>query len=182
MKTIVSKITNRKAFFKGTDTLEIGYPWLSFGAIIALESIVNKNLNVLEFGSGGSTIFWAKTCKAVKSYETDIDWYIKVKEKTKNLKNTELIFGDQELILRNIKQEPNNHYDIILIDLYPKHAQREIITNAAIPKLKKDGYIIVDNYNNFGMQNFKYPTNWDIYTFDEFRYSGRGTRICKKIQ
>lgn len=180
MKTIISKIPSREAFFKGTDTLKVGYPWLAFGAIIALESIVNKKQKVLEFGSGGSTVFWAKNCKNVKSFETDEKWFKDVQKKLKRQKNIELLLRNQKQILRSLQSEPENHYDIVLIDIYPKHADRLTLANAAIPKIKPGGLLIIDNYEKFGMENFTYPKNWEIYTFDEFRYSGRGTRICIK--
>ena len=181
MKTIVAKIPDRELFFKGRRVLEIGYPWLSFGAIIALESIVHKNLKVLEFGSGGSTVFWAQTCKNVKSFETNPDWFEKVRQRIKEFKNVEIILANQEGILKRLAKEPNNHYDIVLIDACPKDAERILLANAALPKIKSGGFLVLDNYQKFGMENFVYPPLWEIYTFDEFHYSGRGTRICKKI-
>ena len=48
-----------------------------------------------------------------------------------------------------------------------------------LKNIKLNGFLIIDNYMKFGMENFKYPP-WEVYTFDEFRYSGKGTRICKK--
>lgn len=181
MKTIVSKITSRRSFLKGTDCLEIGYPWLSFGAIIALEGIVNKNLKVLEFGSGGSTVFWAKSCKSIKSYETNRTWFEKVREKVKVYKNVELKLSTEAQILKGIENEPNNYYDLALIDSNPKDTHRILLANAVLSKIKINGFLIVDNYFKFGMEKFKYPTSWKIYTFDAFSYSGQGTRICKKI-
>lgn len=180
MKTIITDIPSRKAFLKGEGTLEIGYPWLSFGAIIALESIVNKDYKVLEFGSGGSTVFWAEKCKSVKSFETDPEWFKKVNKRTKEFKNVEIMLITE--IFEVIKKEPDNYYDIVLIDSYPKDAQRLLLTNKSISKIKPNGWLIIDNYLKFGMEDFEYPSKWEIYTFDEFRYSGHGTRICRKIQ
>ena len=180
MKTIITQIPSHRALIRGQGALEIGYPWLPFGAIIALERIVNKNFNVLEFGSGGSTIFWAKNCKNVKSFETDSHWFIKVKERVSQFRNVEIILGNQKQILKRLEKEPDNHYDIVLVDSYPKHTERIILANTAVPKVKTGGWLIIDNYLKFGMENFSYPKS-EIYTFDEIEYSGRGTRVCKKI-
>ena len=178
MKTIVSKIPSYEAFLKGQKTLEIGYPWLSFGAIIALEQIVNKNFKVLEFGSGGSTIFWAKNCQCVKSFESNQNWFNNVKEKTKGFNNVEIILVNEDQMLKAILKEPNNHYDLVLIDSDPHNTRRILLANAVLTKIKKGGFLIVDNYLKFGMENFKYP-KCEIYTFDDLHYSGSGTKICK---
>ena len=180
MKTIITDIPSREAFLKGKETLEIGYPWLTFGAIIALEALVNKDFRVLEFGSGGSTVFWAQTCKNVKSFETNPEWFRRVKERTKRFKNVEITLANEGQTLEAIKKEPDNFYDLVLVDSYPKDIQRILIANAVISKIKQGGWLVIDNYLGFGMNKFRYPP-WEIYTFDEFRYSGQGTRICKKI-
>ncbi len=55
---------------------------------------------------------------------------------------------------------------------------------AALPSLKPGGWLLVDNYDCFGMQAFDW-TPFQVFTFDEAgglapktkRYSGRGTRL-----
>lgn len=178
MKTIISKIPSRKAFLKGQKTLEIGYPWLSLGAIIFLEAIVNKKMKVLELGSGGSTVFWATNCSSVKSFETNPEWFEKVKNRVEKFDNVQIKLGDKEQILAAISNEPDNHYDIVLVDSYPGDIERILVANAVLSKVKTGGYLIIDNYLGFGMKNFKYPKG-EIYTFDELHFTGRGTRICK---
>ncbi len=182
MKTIVTRITNRTTFIKGEDTLKIGYPWLTYGAIIAVEAIVNKKMKVLEFGSGGSTIFWAKNCQKVKSYETNPEWYKAVKQKTDSLdlNNVEIVLGDRRRMGRGLKSEPDSYYDIVLIDSDPKHSRRLDLTNNAVSKVKTGGWLIIDNYLKFGMDSFDY-SKWQVFTFDEFHYIGLGTRLCRKI-
>lgn len=178
MKTIISDIPGREAFLRGRGALEIGYPWLTFGAIVALEGIVNKKFKVMEFGSGGSTVFWARNCKNVKSFETNPEWFKSVKERVAEFKNVEIILGDEVTNLKRLEREPDSHYDIVLIDSDPNTTQRITLANASIQKIKPGGSLIIDNYMKFGMKNFVYPEG-EIYTFDELRHSGRGTRICK---
>jgi len=182
MKTIVSDIPSRKDFFMGKGTLEIGYPWLTFGAIIALENIINKDFKVLEFGSGGSTVFWAERCKSVKSFETNPEWYKNVLQRVGKFKNIDLVLATESEMLKEIENTPDNCYDLILIDSYPKDYARLLLANASAPKIKPNGWFVIDNYLKFGMGKFVYPASWDIYTFDEFRYSGKGTRICRRMK
>lgn len=178
MKTIITDIPSREDFLKGKGALEIGYPWLTFGAIAALEDVVNKRFKVLEFGSGGSTIFWAENCKNVKSFETNILWYEKVHTRIQKFNNVELRTGTQDQILKKVEGEPDFHYDIVLVDSQPSESKRILFANAVLSKIKRGGWLIVDNYLKFGMENFVYPKG-EIYTFDQFRYSGKGTRFCK---
>lgn len=182
MKTIVTQIPNRETFDRGENTLKIGYPWLTYGAIIALEHILNKEMRVLEFGSGGSTIFWAKNCKSVKSYETNPVWYddVKLKLKTQNLKNVEIVLCDRRGMSRGLKSQPDNSFDIVLIDSDPRRSRRLDLANNTVSKIKTGGWLVIDNYQEFGMINFDY-SKWQVFTFDEFRYKGLGTRLCRKI-
>lgn len=178
IKTIVNKIPNHEAFLTGERSLDIGYPWLTYGAIMALEGLVNKRFKVLEIGSGGSTVFWAKNCFNVKSFESDPAWYEKVSKKTRWNKNVEVVLANEAKTLKALSNEPDGHYSVILVDSNPKQVNRLSVANAVISKLKVGGYLIIDNYQKFGMENFKYPKS-EIYTFDQLRYSGKGTRICK---
>ena len=179
MKTIISKIRSRKSFYDGVDTLTNKYPWLTFGAIIFLESIIKKDFKILEFGSGGSTLFFSKLAKSVRSYETNEGWYKKVLEKTKKIDNIELIYSDRKGMSNGIKSFPDEYFDIILIDSDPTRSKRLDLANMSKNKVKIGGYLILDNYQRFGLNGFDY-TNFDIFTFDEEPYTGRGTRICRR--
>jgi predicted O-methyltransferase YrrM len=181
MKTIVSKIPSRDSLLLGEGALEIGYPWLTYGAIIALEHIVNKDMKVLEFGSGGSTIFWARNCKSVKSFDTDPEWVTKVKKtaEIQKLKNVEVILATQEETITAVNKEPDNYYDLVLVDSTHRHNRRLLFANASIPKLKQGGWLVADNYWRFSMNDFDY-SKWRVYTFDELNYQGKGTRLCQK--
>lgn len=181
MKTIVTKIKSRKSFFDGSDTLENGYPWLTFGAIIFLENVLKKDFSVLEFGSGGSTLFFSKKTKAVKSFETNPDWFEKVKQKTTKLKNVEIFYADRKTMSNALKNTKDQSLDIILIDSDPRRSKRLDLANLSKPKLKIGGFLILDNYQKFGLNGFDY-SDFEFYTFDEFGYTGKGTRICRKIK
>ena len=58
-----------------------GEPWLSFTAINWLESRITPETTVLEWGCGGSTVWYSKRAGAVDSIEHDPVWLEKVNER-----------------------------------------------------------------------------------------------------
>jgi hypothetical protein len=52
-----------------------GLPWLPFRAIRWLASNTDRTMRVFEYGSGGSTLFFAKHVAEVVSIEHDPEWY-----------------------------------------------------------------------------------------------------------
>jgi len=54
-------------------------PLLTYSFIDYLESHDFSDFNLIEFGSGNSTLYFEKRFKSVTSYETDIEWYKKIK-------------------------------------------------------------------------------------------------------
>ena len=178
MKTLVTDLPERADFVSGNRTLEIGYPWLTPGAIMALELLLTKDFKVLELGSGGSTVFWASRCKSVRSFETDAQWWYKVGPFVEKYGNARLTHGDMYRILDEIKAEPDGHYDLALSDSSPYQSDRLALTNAIVPKIRPGGWLVIDNYDFFGMERFDYG-GWKTYTFDDFSWVGKGTRICQ---
>lgn len=182
MRTIINELPNRNNFLHGRYTVEIGYPWFSYGAIMAVEEQVKLEHNVLELGSGGSTIFFSKRCKSVKSYETSPTWEKKVKSVLPDPSNVFLICGDTETLIESVKNEPYGYYDWLIVDsasIGRRFKFRFRMMIESIPKLKTGGFMVVDNYGSDHLNTFDY-SGWKVYTFDDFRYGGMGTRICIK--
>lgn len=182
MKTIVRSLPRRSKFLRGNDSLIVGYPWLTYGAIMALEEIVKPDFAVLELGCGGSTVFWARRCGLVWSFETNKEWAEKTQEAIRDYPNAAVVYGPI-----NIQHEwADNSFDIVLIDhkdYTRRRTDRLPLALVAIPKLKVGGWLVVDNYAAFGMDKFDYANPmWDVYTFDDVRWKGRGTRLCKRLK
>ena len=77
-------------------------PWMAFPAIDALEEFLTKDCKVFEYGSGGSTLFFANRVKEVVSIEHNCEWYNAVREEItkRKLQNVEYkliesIFSEQ---------------------------------------------------------------------------------------
>lgn len=177
MKTIVTDIPDYKTFLHGGRTLEIGYPWLTFGAIMALEKILydsNGQFKILEIGMGGSTAFFITRCKKLISLEHDYTWFKRV-EQTLGL--IEGLCMSVPRLIGEIDTYLDKVFDLVLVDGGANWKERQQLLDASHSKVKKGGWLIIDNYERV---KFDY-TGWDVYTFDMFRYSGRGTKLCRKL-
>ncbi len=65
---------------KGHSPLSDQTPWICFPAIRWLESFLHKEMRVFEWGSGGSTLFFATRVRDVVSIEHNADWFRDVRE------------------------------------------------------------------------------------------------------
>jgi hypothetical protein len=54
-------------------------PWVSYPFMQFIAPRMNKNMQVFEFGSGNSTLYYAGRVAAVTSVEHDAGWYSKIK-------------------------------------------------------------------------------------------------------
>ena len=146
-------------------------PWYVFKAINYLEKILFQNAIVFEYGSGGSTLFFAERAKKVISLEHDSFWSERIKEilLKKNIKNVTYITEEPEhkiceipnsqysdiyhssksqykgYTFKNyvsiIQRYPDEYFDLIAID---GRARSACITHAR-KKVKKGGFILLDN-------------------------------------
>lgn len=59
-------------------TFDYKIPWLAFGAIQFIDSYLDKNMKLFEYGSGGSTIYFSDKVDTIISVEHDEKWFDKV--------------------------------------------------------------------------------------------------------
>ena len=64
----------RRALEPDRGPIDVELPWLTFGSIDYLEAHVGRSSRVFEFGSGGSTMFFASRAGSVVSVEHDAIW------------------------------------------------------------------------------------------------------------
>ena len=114
-------------------------PWITYAAIYFLENKINKGHSVYEYGSGNSTLWWAKKAKSVISVENDKFWQQKV---SKTLpKNAQVIFRPLGKEYSNSISEQKNNFDIVIVD----GRQRVDCALASVNKLNNKGIIVWDN-------------------------------------
>ena len=147
-------------------------PWITFSSIEFLEKILTKDMIVYEYGTGGSTLFFAKRAKKVYSVEHDKEWFERVSKviEQKGYKNwhgvlskpisTSLLLDRNSSDLDNCMSSSPEFQGqsfksyVTNIDLYPDSYFDLIFIDGrarcscfkqAISKIKNNGYIVWDN-------------------------------------
>ena len=125
------------------------HPWLTKDAIKILSSILKKDDVGVEFGSGRSTIWFAKQIKHLISIEHDVSWYKNVKNLLKKeslSKKVDFHLKEKESDYQNFCESINNEtINFCLIDgIARDHCALKIL-----PKIKPGGLLIIDNINWF---------------------------------
>lgn len=111
-------------------------PWLAPEAISYLENIIQPDWEVIEHGSGGSTLWFAQRCRHVTAYESDPDWLDVVK---KNAPENVKLVSLGELAGIGL-------YDLVLIDGEPVKLRAGWLI-AAQQIIKPGGWVVLDNAN-----------------------------------
>lgn len=155
--SIIGHITKwRSSLDPGRNALIDQVPWISFAAISFLEKILNKDMMVFEYGTGGSTMFFANRVKRVVSVEHDPAWYRRV--------------------LTEIEKSHVNNCEIKLFE--------PILDSACTDKILADPDSYVSGDKNYeGMCFKKYASSIDIYPddyFDVILIDGRSRPACYK--
>src|SRR5205085_3754312 len=105
--------------------IELELPWFSYGAIDFLEKFLRPEMRVFEFGSGGSTIFFARRCANVKSVEDHPDWAARVRVRMAQLGLTNFAITECPFDFNNpagfaesqyLEQVRRDSYDVIVVD------------------------------------------------------------------
>jgi predicted O-methyltransferase YrrM len=134
-----------------------------------LSALLNKTMDILEFGSGGSTLMFARRCNSVLSYETSEEWLTKINAKLveKNLSDRAIVKFRPEL--NSGKMPPDfdysQEYDLILCDGC-REGRNEFIMQTW-PLVITGGWYVVDNSSQFeymeGMRQLR-SRGWPEYT------------------
>ncbi|MBX9592556.1 MAG: class I SAM-dependent methyltransferase [Hyphomonadaceae bacterium] len=114
-------------------------PWITYSALLFLRERINPEMDIFEFGSGQSTLWWAQRVRSVKACEHDSAWVEAIRARLPT--NAEIIFrpvgnGYAEAILND-----NREYDIVVID----GRERVKCMRTCTAALKPGGVVIVDN-------------------------------------
>lgn len=135
--------------------LDLRLPWYSYGAIDFLEDYLKPHLSVFEYGSGGSTLFFAQRTAAVISVEDNAEWKEKVENALRDLhlKNATLIHHSFDVwnaeSFRNcsyLNSITQGTYDVISVDgTEASIPLRPICFRLAEQHIKPGGIIIVDD-------------------------------------
>lgn len=129
---LLAKITNRRAEL----------PLLGFRAIKHLAGLIQPDWKILEFGSGMSTVWFARRCQQLVSIEINPEWHGIVQSA---LEKNSLTNVDYRLCnyrdAHELADYDDSYFDLVLID----GVRRDQAMMTAIEKVKPGGYIYLDN-------------------------------------
>ena len=117
-------------------------PWLGYRAVRHLDTFLQPDWDMIEYGSGMSTVWFAKRVKHVYSIEDNAQWYQKVSAKLDRL--------DVKNITYKLLEGPDyssaefledGSMDFVLVD----GSVRDACMQTAVRKIKPGGWIYLDN-------------------------------------
>jgi len=142
--------------YYGKSPVDIELPWISYEAIQFLEKFLTSEMEVFDWGCGGSTFFFSKRVKHITAIENHRDWYeLVVKKMVKqNICNVDLQLHEGDLSVASnflsssyFQAGPKKKYDVIMIDGYetPEDVLRPFCFDACEEYVKENGIILVDD-------------------------------------
>lgn len=164
----------KRSLEPGATSVKDEQPWITFKAIDFLKKNLKSTDKVFEYGGGGSTLFFAKRVSEVVTVEHIEEWFVILKDTVskKGIKGWKGNFVKPEkgdlfsppdisnpdhysaddipskgYNYKNyasvIDAYPDKYFDCVLID----GRARPSCVKHAIPKIKKGGYLVLDNTN-----------------------------------
>lgn len=114
-------------------------PWFTYPAIDFITQVVRREWSVFEWGSGHSTLWWAKRVRTVTSVEDNRGWYDSVRARIPG--NVTLSWqGEADDYVRTICAN-GQAFDVVVIDGSHRNECAGIVTDCVAPS----GLIVFDN-------------------------------------
>lgn len=136
-------------------------PWYTYPAIHFLSAKNLSERDILEFGAGQSTLWWAERARSVIALENDSGWLEALKRKVpSNVSLYPVLTGldDAEPLLQG------KEFDVIIVD----GLDRLAAAKEAVAHLKDAGAILLDNAECFWGEPGTYPI-LDLFRKEGFR-------------
>lgn len=135
--------------------IELALPWFSYAAIDFLDANLRRDMRVFEFGSGGSTIFFAERCATVRAVEEEPKWAarVRVHAAERRLENLEVVnapfdFSEPQGFesSKYLAQVRSGKWDVIVIDGADNDFTiRPRCFGAAESQVNPGGMIVIDD-------------------------------------
>jgi len=117
-------------------------PMISYRARRAIEELLTKDSQMVEFGSGNSTLWFAARTGFVLSIEDDKEWYAHVQKQCSSLDSYNVRLELRtEKNYTNLLDIQNESLDFALVD----GTDREGCIRSVVPKLKRGANLYLDN-------------------------------------
>jgi predicted O-methyltransferase YrrM len=142
------------------------HPWLTRDAVTLLDALLKPIDKGVEFGSGRSTVWFAKRLNSLTSIENDELWYRKVSSSLKEQKLDGHV--DYRLVtdLASYSLQgsgfADNSIDFCLVD----GVMRDECAKTMLNKIRSGGLLVVDNVNWYlPNENFCSPDSMSVGQF-----------------
>jgi predicted O-methyltransferase YrrM len=143
-------------------------PWLTPWAVEFLSTWLKPTDIGLEFGSGRSTIWFAKRVSNLISVEHDPKWFAEIACRLAELQLTNVRYlnhpsnrlenGEGSPYVQVAADQADSSLDFVLVDgIY-----RGICARLSIPKLKSGGILIIDNVNHHLPSHSRSPNSLPV--------------------
>lgn len=117
-------------------------PWLGYRAVARLRGLIRPEWRVLEFGSGMSSLFFAKRCGHLVSIESDPAWHEQMNRLFAAAGHANVDYRLRELQTYTALQDlPDQSFDFVMVD----GVVRDQAARVAVQKVKPGGFILLDN-------------------------------------
>ncbi len=120
-------------------------PWYCLAAVDFLSTLDFANDAVLEFGSGQSTLWWAKKAKSVTAVEGSAEWSEYVTRSLSGNPNAKVHLETDLERHADLPLSWDRTFDIVVID----GGDRRRCAETALKVVKPDGLIIFDNSEGY---------------------------------
>ncbi len=116
-------------------------PWMNYPFVSFITARLSKDHNVFEYGSGYSTLYWAKYVKKVTAVEYDKSWFDKIKKEVAD--NVKLVYNDgiDDGLYNKACLNEGFKFDIIIVD----GRNRVSCAECALEGLSEAGVIVLDD-------------------------------------
>ncbi len=185
--------------------LEAPVPWIVFEAKKWMDSYLNENMIVFEWGSGGSTIYFSKKVRKVISIEHSLEWYEKVSSMIKHekIENCDYYFiaptksriahfmpyrsytyvsktfkEHSELMFTKYVKKIDDYSDESFDLIMIDGRSRAACICHAIKKIKKGGFLLLDNSE----RDLYFPAMKKLNKFKRLDFFGNGPFLEEKWQ
>ncbi|MHB8319630.1 MAG: O-methyltransferase [Acidimicrobiales bacterium] len=126
-------------------------PWYCISAVQFLDIIDFSSADVLEFGSGQSTLWWASKAHTVTSFEQSSDWYRYVIDRVPG--NASVVLAEDLVHHARAPIDLDRTFDVVIID----GGDRALAAQTALMLVKPDGLVVFDNSEGFWGEVGTYP-------------------------
>lgn len=137
----------------GRTALREGLPWITPGAIVYLDTLIQPTWSVFEWGSGGSSVYFASRVAEYVVIEHDKQWQGRTQDMLRKHKLDPACVnlvspdadGEHHVYADAILAFPDHAFDLISVD--GEATSRKWCIPNCMPKIKPGGWLLLDNSN-----------------------------------